>query len=131
MVYIYFVGESVKFSAGEFHGCYLDLNPFYELCLNLPQFERCDFIQYLSKFSIFHIIPRSSKLTPAKKAKEYKEYLIALKNYLRNFINRIHPLSNLNEVDDLITQDTQQQWANKTLAGWADIINGEANTTQN
>ena len=88
---------NISFSGEEIFGKYLDLNYYYYLFLNIPnntiKKENLDYIQYLDIFSNFFYVKNEMKSN-----KMYVDYLQQLWDYLSQFLYRIQPLIDLNEI---------------------------------
>lgn len=89
--------ESVvpSFSGEEGFGKCLDLHQFYNIFINLRPENHIKYNQYLDKFYKF-------LETKHPRTKEYKQYLIELRDYLIGFLKRSKPLSNIQaQIDEI------------------------------
>lgn len=55
------------FSGEESYGRFLDFNAIYDQYINLKQFEKIDYSQFVSEFDKFHDITREKKNAEYKK----------------------------------------------------------------
>lgn len=73
--------------------------------LSLFLFQKMDYLAFLANFDRFSDIAVSSK-----KNSSYREYLIALKEYLINFLGRTRPLLDPNEEFEKIDSEFDKKW---------------------
>ena len=110
----------ISFSGEEIYGKYLDLNYFYFLYLNLPlntiKKESIDYIQYFDIFNNFFYIKNDMRNTKA-----YVEYVTQLWSYLSDFLYRIQPLIDLNE---LIASEWENEYLTSSTAAAAGAAGG-------
>lgn len=102
----------VDFSDEEGYGKYLDLHECYEKYINIKGIEKLDYITYLMTFDHLFDIPKE------RKNSEYKKYLLALLEYLNNYILRIKPLHDIQNELSNVEKDFQIQWEFGSFPGW-------------
>ena len=90
----------------------MDLHECYEKFINLKGIDRVDYISYLTTFDHLFDIPRD------RKNSEYRKYLMALLDYLHDYIQRIKPLLNIDEELASIKNTFSTQWESGTFPGW-------------
>jgi splicing factor 3A subunit 3 len=106
----------VQFSGEEVFGKYLDLHQFFHQYCNIPNIPGVgadDYLQYLVKFYNPFFIPES-----CKQSKQYAAYLTDLYAYLADFLHRVQPLI---EQEDLVSdwqREFEQKWKAGTVRGW-------------
>lgn len=104
----------VIFSGEEVYGKYLDLHVFFGRFCNLPNIpsKDQDYLQYLDKFNSFFYIPE------ANKSKVYVQYVSDLWEYLEDFLFRVQPLVELDEMLKEWKSQFNQKWAAGQIVGW-------------
>lgn len=107
-------GDVVQFTDEEGYGRFLDMHALHAMYLNLKNVKKLDYITYLGQFDKFVDIPRNT----TKKTGAYKDYLIALKDYLVYFMDRTRPLHSLKEDFQKSDADVERMLAEGTLPGW-------------
>uniref|UniRef100_A0A2C9K4I1 Matrin-type domain-containing protein n=1 Tax=Biomphalaria glabrata TaxID=6526 RepID=A0A2C9K4I1_BIOGL len=108
----------VDFTDEEGYGKYLDLHKCYELYLNLKGVEKIDYITYLSTFDHLFDIPKD------RKNAGYKDYLVALLEYLGEYMSKIKPLTDLTEEVEQVQAEFEKMWAEGTFPGWPKEASG-------
>jgi len=106
------------FSSEEVMGKYMDLQPIYEsyvipiksIMQTKPFFGYSDFLTFLSKgeSGLIEGIPENIKL---KERKKYARFLVALENYLEDFLRRTQPLLSKNQITDASVKDFEEKWS--------------------
>jgi len=105
-----------KFSGAEWYGAFLDLNTYYERCVNLSFFPKYDsYSQFLEGFGKFDSIPKRLKLLHHP---QYNQYLCDLRDYLVGFQARTSPLVDVTELVAIVEEDFANQWKSEKVAGW-------------
>ncbi|KAF9896837.1 hypothetical protein BX616_006666, partial [Lobosporangium transversale] len=82
------------FSGEEAVGRYLDLHEVHDIFLNLKSMKRTHYLGYLS------------------------EYLDALCRYMEDFLKRVKPLTNMEEIKADVRKDFETKWKEGSLPGW-------------
>lgn len=105
----------VLFSGEEVFGKYLDLNSFYLRFCNFPgiKSEDQDYIRYLDRFNSFFQFPESFRVT-----KQFSSYINDLWNYLADFLFRIQPLIDLQDLSKDWRAQFETKWKAGQVPGW-------------
>lgn len=115
----------VQFSGEEVFGKYLDLHEFYIKYCNLPSNNtnsaEQDYLQYLDRFNSFFYIPES-----AKGAKQYRQYVEELWQYLSTFFQKIQPLVEFPKMVQEWRASFEQLWNEGKVPGWKSQGQGSA-----
>lgn len=108
------------FSGEESYGRFFDLTSLHEQYLNLPGVKgarRMTYLQYLDAFDTF-----APTATPFKKHDKmtdaYFQYIGALLDYLENYIKKIRPLEDIDQLFSKIDGEFEQAWDKNELPGW-------------
>jgi splicing factor 3A subunit 3 len=104
--------EKIVFSGEESYGKYVDLHSFYLEYINMPQFERVEYLMFLHQFHHFHTIPRN------KKNNHYKVYLNKLHAYFVDFYKRTQPLADITAILKQTESQFDVNWARGIILGW-------------
>ncbi|MEN2499637.1 MAG: Splicing factor 3A subunit 3, partial [Marteilia pararefringens] len=105
-----------EFTGEEGYGRYLDLSMLHIQYNNLPSLpKKLTYVKYLEEFNKFSELDLSIKQSAA-----YKSYLLSLKNYLVNFVERIQPLLDSKCEIDKISKQFENEWQTNTYKGWTD-----------
>ena len=100
------------------YGSEIDMRDLHKTHNSLSlQFEKCQYLEYLSRFHIFHQIPISHKLD-APESQDYRMYLDDLHAFLFQFYMRVYPLAQINKLVAKMEEKFQQMWDNKQISGW-------------
>ena len=102
----------VEFCDEEGYGKHLNLHECYTRYINLKCVERIDYITYLEVFDRLFDIPKE------RKNASYRDYVLALLEYLGDYIVRVKPLFDLNTEMDRMKTDFAVQWAEGSFPGW-------------
>ncbi|ORX89740.1 hypothetical protein K493DRAFT_305538 [Basidiobolus meristosporus CBS 931.73] len=100
------------FSGEEGFGKYLDLHSLHDQFMNLKNVKKLNYLTYLSEFDNFANIPKHAKNL------EYRKYIESLQNYLEDFVGRVNPLKNLNQIKQKALEEMNVQWEKGTFPGW-------------
>eukprot|EP00808_Paulinella_micropora_P013415 g18531.t1 len=112
------VKVTADWSHEEARGRFVDLHAVYELYVNLPCFERCDYLTFLNTFEEqMARVPKEQKIR-SDRAKAYREFVEAFYSYLKDFFVRTNPLVNIAKIEALIEEDFSQRWEAKAVPGW-------------
>lgn len=103
----------VEFTDEEGYGKYLDLVEHHVKFVNLKGAERMDYISYVEKFDRLFEIGRDKKGSV-----EYRKYLEGLTEYLYDFLTRINPLSDFDDIMEDVKMEFESQWEAGTFPGW-------------
>lgn len=74
-------------------------------------------MQYLSEYDHLFKIPREKKNT------DYKNYLIALLDYLYHYLERVKPLLNIEKEIEFAMVEFETKWREGSFQGWPVINN--------
>ncbi|KAM4899408.1 splicing factor 3A subunit 3-like isoform 2-T2 [Sylvia borin] len=102
----------VQFTDEEGYGRYLDLHGCYLKHINLKSSEKLDYVTYLSTFDQLFNIPKE------RKNAEYKRHLEMLLGYLQDYMDRVKPLLDQNELFGKIQTEFEKKWENGMFPGW-------------
>ncbi|VDD86584.1 unnamed protein product [Enterobius vermicularis] len=105
--------DLVEFTDEEAYGRFLDMHALHTKYLNIKGVKKIDYLTYLSQFDRFSDILMSSK-----KSGFYREYLIELKNYLVDFLDRTRPLHDVNETFAKTDAEFEKKWEEASIPGW-------------
>uniref|UniRef100_A0A2K5NKR3 Matrin-type domain-containing protein n=1 Tax=Cercocebus atys TaxID=9531 RepID=A0A2K5NKR3_CERAT len=108
----------VEFTDEEGCGRYLDLHDCYLKYINLKASEKMDYITYPSIFDQLFDMPKE------RKNAECKTYLEMLLEYLQDYIDRVKPLQDQNELFGKIQAESEKKWENGTFPGWQKETSG-------
>ncbi|KAK9728721.1 Pre-mRNA-splicing factor sap61 [Basidiobolus ranarum] len=100
------------FSGEEGFGKYLDLHALHDQFVNLKNVKKLNYLTYLSEFDNFATIPKQAKNL------EYRKYIQSLQSYLEDFIKRVNPLKNLDQIKRTAIEEMSVQWEKGTYPGW-------------
>ena len=107
------------FTGEEGYGQFLDLTGLHEDYLNLPGVKKITYVQYLDVFDVFTPpqlpIKRANKLSD-----KYFGYVGSLASYLEDFIRRVKPLEDLDQLFAGFDEDFEKQWDVGQVPGWTD-----------
>jgi splicing factor 3A subunit 3 len=109
------------FTGEESWGRFLDLTSLHEVFVNLRDFPRYQYIEYVKEFQNFRKLP--AKL----KSNDYLEYLIVLQEYLEAFLKRVQPIVNHRKLMNKISTDFANAWENGSAPGQNDEENHAIN----
>jgi len=101
------------FSGEESFGRFLDLHALFDQFINLKQFEKVTYTQFVNEFDKFHDISRE------KKTADYKRYLEAVLAYLEGFLKRVKPLKDLPRIFAELEVKFDEDWSAQRVPGWA------------
>ncbi|KAF9976560.1 hypothetical protein BGZ73_008315 [Actinomortierella ambigua] len=101
-----------QFTGEESVGRYLDLHELHHMFMNLKNFKRASYLQYLSEFTLFEQIPKEDKNS------DYQKYLDAMNQYLEQFLRRAKPLTNIPQIKTDAWAEFEKQWQEGTVPGW-------------
>ncbi|XP_065911893.1 splicing factor 3A subunit 3-like [Dysidea avara] len=104
--------DLVDFSDEEGYGKFLDLHHIYTKYCNLKQFQKVDYLTYLSTFDRVFEIPRE------KKNQDYKKYLEALVDYFLDYLSRSKPLLDQSKLLSEIRLQFDEKWLQGQFPGW-------------
>ncbi|XP_057365401.1 splicing factor 3A subunit 3-like [Daphnia carinata] len=110
----------VDFTDEEGYGKYLDLHESYTRYINLKGIQKVDYINYLNIFDRLFDIPRD------KKNGEYRNYLQGLVDYLVDYVARVKPVMDLDNLFREIEQDFEKDYTAGTFPGWPKETTGSA-----
>ncbi|KAK4030082.1 Splicing factor 3A subunit 3 [Daphnia magna] len=110
----------VDFTDEEGYGKYLDLHESYVKYINLKGIPKVDYINYLNIFDRLFDIPRE------KKNGEYRFYLQSLVDYLVDYVARVKPVMDLDNLFREIEQDFEKDYTAGTFPGWPKETTGSA-----
>ncbi|KAI3389733.1 hypothetical protein SNEBB_008145 [Seison nebaliae] len=110
-------GNLISFSDEEGHGRYFDLHKHYMEYINLKEVVKTDYVNYLRSFDNLYNYPQE------KKQQDYINYVERLKYYLEDFLCRIDPIIEVNELKESILKDFEEKWKNKLFPGWENCQN--------
>nr|CAG4650839.1 EOG090X03G1 [Simocephalus serrulatus] len=110
----------VDFTDEEGYGKYLDLHESYVKYTNLKGIQKVDYINYLNIFDRLFDIPRE------KKNGEYRNYLQGLVDYLVDYVARVKPVMDLDNLFHQIEQDFEKDFSAGTFPGWPKETTGSA-----
>jgi len=95
------------------------MNHLYQEFINLKKQreyqENKDYLYYLQNLDEFH---EFSFTLNDKEFKKYKRYLENLVHYLRDYFQRVHPLTDFSIVEKQINEDFEFRWKEGTIRGW-------------
>jgi len=112
----YEIKLKVRFTAEEAHGKYLDLQGPFSKYLNMPHFEKCEYLEYLNKFWIFDNLSKEEKLR-GDRVQAYRKYLEDLWGYIKSAFTRINPLVNAEKLEHMVEEEFRQKWEQKAMPG--------------
>ncbi|KAG0254259.1 hypothetical protein DFQ27_006945 [Actinomortierella ambigua] len=101
-----------QFTGEESVGRYLDLHELHQMYMNLKNFKRASYLQYLSEFTLFEQMPKEDKNA------DYQKYLDAMNLYLGQFLRRAKPLTNIPQIKANAWVEFEKQWQEGTVPGW-------------
>ena len=110
------------FTAEENKGRCIDLHTLYQTYINIKGIyaynnsKVIDYLTYINSFEKLEKIPLNIKLQ-----KEYKEYLVSLLKYLKEFFSKVQPLIDFNEVQDIIDTKFDSDWEERNIIGWEHV----------
>ncbi|KAL8599099.1 Splicing factor 3A subunit 3 [Nucella lapillus] len=102
----------VEFSDEEGYGKYLDLHECFVRYLNVKGVEKLDYITYLSTFDHLYKVPKDRKNTA------YKEYVLFLLDYLSQYLSKVKPLQDQNEMVEVVQAQFESDWMEGVVPGW-------------
>jgi splicing factor 3A subunit 3 len=114
-------GHGVHFSAEECFGERVDMHALHERLVNLPHhFARTtDYLSFLALLPTFATsVPRERKIKA--QPHEYRKFVQAVLDYLIAFQRRTSPLADIDTLRNMVRQEFEQMWNNRTLPGWFD-----------
>lgn len=103
----------VDFTDEEGYGRFLDMHEAHSVYINLKGAEQISYVRYLESFHKLSEYPRKMK-----SAKQYKEYLDLLLNYLTTFTEKVQPLHDLYEEFKKCDSTFKEKWEKGTFPGW-------------
>nr|CAG4641560.1 EOG090X03G1 [Eurycercus lamellatus] len=106
------VNNLVDFRDEEGYGKYLDLHECYIKYINLKGIQKVDYVTYLSMFDCFFDIPRE------KKNNEYRIYLQGMVDYLVDYVSRVKPITDIDQLFQQIETDFERDFTAGTFPGW-------------
>ena len=117
------------FTGEEAYGKFFDLTHHHEEYLNLPGVKglrRMTYLQYLDSFDAF-TPPQCPIKRPDKMTDAYFKYVGSLASYLENFMRRIKPLEDLDQLFTKFDEEFEQAWTADEVPGWSSLeSNGAA-----
>ena len=118
------------FTGEEAYGRFFDLNPAHEAYLNLPNVKRLNYLQYLEAFDNFTSGPSALKRSD-KMTDQYFAYLGGLAEYLENFMRKIRPLEDVDNLVGQFTSEFEELWQKDGIEGWQSQQQGGTGSAQN
>jgi splicing factor 3A subunit 3 len=117
------------FSGEEVFGKYLDLHELFQRYCNLrflaKESREIDYAQYLDKFGTFFYIQERHKDNY-----DYQSYVGSLGDYLKGFVERVHPLLDLSIEERRWKELFSMQWNNGRVQGWKKILDGNSRSNK-
>lgn len=113
------VNSKPLFTFDENKGRCVDLHILYQTYINIKGIydfnnkKVIDYLTYVSNFEKLEKIPLNIKLQAS-----YKEYLVSLLKYLKEFFSKSQPLVDFNEIQDIIDTKFESDWAERNIPGW-------------
>nr|CAG4646913.1 EOG090X03G1 [Megafenestra aurita] len=114
------INNLVDFTDEEGYGKYLDLHESYVKYTNLKGIQKIDYINYLNIFDRLFDIPKE------KKNGDYRNYLQSLVDYLVDYVSRVKPVMDLDNLFYQIEQDFEKDFTAGTFPGWPKDITESA-----
>ncbi len=123
----------VDFTDEEGYGKYLDLHESYVKYVNLKGIQvsiliktrnkwkkltRLYFLQKIDYISYLNIFDRLFDIPREKKNAEYRNYLQGLVDYLVDYVARVKPVMDLDNLFQEIEQDFEKDFVAGTFPGW-------------
>ena len=111
------------FSGEEGHGKYLDLHKHYFTFCRLSKLRKLgliksdDYLSWLQNFHRFELVPLHIKQNGL-----YAEYVNALADYLKDFLQRSKPLEDFAELREQTDEMFEMEWEQRSLFGWESAI---------
>ena len=103
----------IEFTDEEGYGRFLDMNHCFNLFSNIKNIPKVNYLSYLSTFDRLFEIPKQSK-----QSSDYRTYVRALHDYLRDFVSRSKPLLALDEILDKHELEQRRQFDVGAFPGW-------------
>jgi len=116
------INNLVDFTDEEGYGKYLDLHECYAKYINLKGVEKVDYVTYLAVFDRFFDIPKE------RKNAEYRAYLSTLVDYLVDYLTRVKPVMDIDELFNQIEKDFNQQFDAYQFPGWPETTGNTLNS---